>query len=81
MTDAILKALSMAFAMGWQILWPLIGLHALRHCASGSVAQRDAPPPSRRPPTVDRHRARPRRRFLLVLLRCGGGLALAADHV
>jgi len=24
MTDAILKALSMAFAMGWQILWPLI---------------------------------------------------------
>jgi uncharacterized protein len=24
MTDAILKALGMAFAMGWQILWPLI---------------------------------------------------------
>ena len=24
MTDAILRALSMAFAMGWEILWPLI---------------------------------------------------------
>ena len=24
MTDAIVGALSMAFAMGWEILWPLI---------------------------------------------------------
>src|SRR5271170_794869 len=24
MTDAVLRALGMAFAMGWQILWPLI---------------------------------------------------------
>ena len=24
MTEAILRALGMAFAMGWEILWPLI---------------------------------------------------------
>ena len=24
LTDAIVRALSMAFAMGWEILWPLI---------------------------------------------------------
>jgi hypothetical protein len=24
MTESILRALSMAFAMGWEILWPLI---------------------------------------------------------
>ncbi len=24
MIDAVIRALSMAFAMGWEILWPLI---------------------------------------------------------
>ena len=54
MTDAATQALTMTFAMGWQILWPLILGFTLSGICKREVAQRDATPPSRRPPTVDR---------------------------
>ena len=38
MGDALLRALSMAFAMGWQILWPLIlGFALYRGRPGGSL--------------------------------------------
>jgi hypothetical protein len=42
MTESILRALSMAFAMGWEILWPLILGFALS-CHRGRRRRENAP--------------------------------------
>src|SRR6266436_2347917 len=41
MIDAILRALSMAFAMGWEILWPLILGFALSGVVQAVVSHRE----------------------------------------
>src|ERR1700674_3990326 len=41
MIDAILRALSMAFAMGWEILWPLILGFALSAVVQAVVSHRE----------------------------------------
>jgi uncharacterized protein len=41
MIDAVLRALSMAFAMGWQILWPLILGFALSAVVQAVVSHRE----------------------------------------
>jgi uncharacterized protein len=41
MTDAILRALGMAFAMGWEILWPLILGFALSGVVQAVVSHRE----------------------------------------
>jgi uncharacterized protein len=41
MTEAILSALSMAFAMGWEILWPLILGFALSAVVQAVVSHRE----------------------------------------
>src|SRR5882762_200245 len=41
MTEAILRALSMAFAMGWEILWPLILGFALSAVVQAVVSHRE----------------------------------------
>src|ERR1700675_3474028 len=41
MVDAILRALGMAFAMGWQILWPLILGFALSAVVQAVVSHRE----------------------------------------
>jgi hypothetical protein len=41
MTDAILRALSMAFAMGWEILWPLILGFALSGVVQAVVSHQE----------------------------------------
>jgi uncharacterized membrane protein YraQ (UPF0718 family) len=41
MTDALLRALSMAFAMGWEILWPLIFGFALSAVVQAVVSHRE----------------------------------------
>src|SRR6202023_3454401 len=41
MTESILRALSMAFAMGWEILWPLILGFTLSAVVQGVVSHRE----------------------------------------
>ena len=41
MTESILRALSMAFAMGWEILWPLILGFALSAVVQAVVSHRE----------------------------------------
>ena len=41
MTDAVLHALSMAFAMGWEILWPLILGFALSAVVQAVVSHQE----------------------------------------
>jgi uncharacterized membrane protein YraQ (UPF0718 family) len=41
MTESILRALSMAFAMGWEILWPLILGFTLSAVAQAVVSHRE----------------------------------------
>jgi len=41
MIDAVLRALGMAFAMGWQILWPLVLGFALSAVVQAVVSHRE----------------------------------------
>jgi uncharacterized membrane protein YraQ (UPF0718 family) len=41
MTESILRALSMAFAMGWEILWPLILGFTLSAVVQAVVSHRE----------------------------------------
>jgi hypothetical protein len=41
MTNAIVRALSMAFAMGWEILWPLILGFTLSGTVQAVVSHRE----------------------------------------
>jgi hypothetical protein len=63
--DAFSHALSMAFAMGWEILWPLILGFFLSAVVQAVVSHSEMS-------ALDRNRARARRRVLFVLLRGGG---------
>src|SRR5260370_40597070 len=52
--EAILRALSMAFAMGWEILWPLILGFALSAVVQAVVSHREMARllPDDRPPSI-----------------------------
>src|SRR6266478_959815 len=54
MTESILRALSMAFAMGWEILWPLILGFALSAVVQAVVSHREMARllPDDRPPSI-----------------------------
>src|SRR5229473_3238983 len=54
MTESILRALSMAFAMGWEILWPLILGFALSAVVQAVVSHREMSRllPDDRPPSI-----------------------------
>jgi len=80
MTNAISRALDMAFAMGWEILWPLILGFALSAVVQAVVStSRDEQAAARRQPAVDRQSSRAGRGILVLLLRCGrvGTLAIS----
>ncbi len=54
MIDAVLRALGMAFAMGWQILWPLVLGFALSAVVQAVVSHREMAPllPDDRPGSI-----------------------------
>src|SRR5438874_12317496 len=54
MTESILHALGMAFAMGWEILWPLILGFALSAVVQAVVSHREMARllPDDRPPSI-----------------------------
>ena len=83
MFTALLNALGMAFAMGWEILWPLVLGFALSAVIQAIVSHREMSCLlTRRQPALDRHRAGAWGRFFVLvcaenLIRVGGVRELA----
>lgn len=74
--NAVLRALSMAFAMGWQILWPLILGFALSAVVQAVISHREMALllPDDRPRSIAT--ARSRSSVAIMFVRCCGARPL-----
>ena len=74
LAHALVTALSMAFAMGWEILWADPRLCLSGRGSGGRDQGRDEPAPARFIAALDRDRDRTRGRVVILFLRrCGAG--------